>query len=497
MVFHRMLGPKIQCFQVALKWPVRNVLGRCFPVFLALFVLLASCQGDESMSYQPSLMLYSDSAEEREYIEQYPFLYPNASIQLDLFEFKESYDTQIQLLFETQQLPDLFSVWNSRAYRPMLESSDLLDMRGFMPLKDYHSDVMRSKYKYGPLRMLPVRYNYSNVMLVNMELLPSLKSFVNLDDLRHYQNLIDLAEIAKEKRMNFLVIGDPDTTSTSDLFFSPIVGWADSYWFSSQENGNIESFSPQIVTSIQHFYSHFHDLFPDPYLAQLSREEAERMFLNGQVLMIIGTTEQLSALAQKASMPVRWKAFPSVLPRIEKTQSAEWLASKFGEEDQVEALRLSKLGKTGAMLGDVLGVAIASRVLGYDMYQVREVIGPIQYYNGLNSREQRVLNWGVPVPSLFVYKMNFPNDDPVFKDMMNLHSSIDYEYQRASMYLSGEWMQFLNESIWAFLSDDSWRFLEPAKRASLFVQNLQDFALAQNQQAPPPIEFEEETSEEE
>ena len=273
-------------------------------------------------------------------------------------------------------------------------------------------------------------------------------------------------------------------TSMSDLFFSPIVGWVDSVWLSKQKNGNIESFSPQIVNSIKSFYRNFHDLFPNPSLAQLSREDAEQMFLNGEAIMIIGTTEQLSALAQRASMPVKWLAFPSVLSRMKKAESSGWLASRIREENQVETLWMSKINKWGAMTGDVLGVAMPSRVQGYDMFQLREVIGLLQYYTGLNARGQSTLHWGIAAPQLYIYRTKTSDDDPVFKEMMDLHNSIDYEYQRASMYLSGEWMQFLNESIWAFLSDDSWRFLEPRKRAKLFVQNLQDFAAAQ--QAPPP-----------
>ena len=467
----------------------------CLLGFLLGSWLLGSCKAGASLYYEVSAMLYSDSPEEREYLEEYTLIYPNTALQLDLFEFRESYETQIQLLFETKQLPDIFSVWQSRAYRPMLESPELLDVRMAILPSEYTSDLFRRKYENGPFRMLPVRYNYSNVMLVNMQLLGSIKKLVTLDEIRHYPDFFELARLAKENRMNFLVVGDSEASGLGDLFFGPVAGWADSFWMPKYEQSVIDGFSAQLVNSVENFYSKFHDIFPNPYLSRLPRPEAEQMFLDGEVLLILGSTDQLFALSQKSKMPVEWLAFPSILPRMKEGESAgSWLASWKGGDRSREELRISKLSNRGALLGDVLGVAMPSRVLDYDMFSMREVVSLVQYYSGLNSRIQRAAKWGIPMPSLYKYGASALGGDEWTQKMTEFHNSIDYEYFRPSVYLSEEWNQFLDDSLWAFLSDDSWRFLEPEKRAALFLQNLLEFAASEGQ---PVAALQEEAEEEE
>ncbi len=523
----------VKCLLRRVKPPVNRFVARllaglpcCAAVLLPGLFVLTSCSSRQ-LKYQVSALFYSDSQQEKEFLRQYNQIFTNADLDWQVLMDKALYYDKIQVQFQADQLPDLFSLWNSMLHQFLRHSPKLADLRKLLPLENYNKNIFHVHSPYQPVKMLPVRYNYGNVMLVNMEILRQINRSLNVEQIVSYEDFLNLARITKEKGLDFLVLGDSAETSLADLFFSAAAGWLDRLGLVKYPNAGLDFSSERVANALYDFYSGLLALFPDPDLAQLDRTGAEKMFREGKVLMIMGSTEQLFPLMEQMvgqdSAELSWLAFPRMahlrqglqlsdehsflpwnnfnpnrVPDIDGFSLSAWFAGLFTRSNRkLEQRRIQPLAdpealnpmltspamaldsqgnlvslpgpKRGAVLGDVLGVAVSSRVWRYSPLLYNEVTSVLNYYAGLYASGQRIRNWNIPTPaSRFVVA---DNENTVMSQTIAFLDSINYVYYRPSTYLP----QMLNE----YLNEETGYLLEGRKGPELFVRDLLDFIAAQ------------------
>ncbi|WGK68708.1 hypothetical protein P0082_09490 [Candidatus Haliotispira prima] len=413
-----------------------------------------------------SALLYTDNEREERFIEQYNEIFPNGNLESKIFRNKERYYDSIRILFQSDRLPDIFSVWDNKLYRFLSESPKLADLSNMIRLDTYNANIFHVEHSYDPVRVLPVRYNYGNVMLINMEILREVYPSLDIRKIISYEDFRNLGEATGEKGLDFLVIGDPNESSLGDLFFSAVVGWQDPFWLAKYENGTVSMSNRRVVHLMSNFYSKFGQLFPDPKLAKLDRSAAEQMFLDGKVLLIIGDTEQLLPLMQRSSMEVEWLHFPRTVHwyRDEEEESDE--SGNQRDPDYSEKLDVVEKERRGAVLNDVLAVAVSDRVEDYDPMLYSEVISVLNYYTGLYANGERIRNWNIPVPSGHFVVVD--KENTIMNKTIDFLDSVNHVYYRPGVYLPEELNTFLNE--------ETWRLLQGEESSELFVKNLLGFA---------------------
>ena len=436
--------------------------------FAVLSVLLLNSCGYDRVNYKVSALIYTDNEQEEEFLRKYNEIFSNANLELEFFNDTIKYFEKVQFLFNTDQLPDIFSVWYNSQYAPILNSDKLVDLRYAAWLNAYDINSFNLGDKYEPVKIFPLRYDYDNVMLVNMDLLESINNTLveNVRNLNSYEDFLNLAQIVKDHGIDFLVVDDASPSSLGDLFFSVVIGGINRYGIRRLAKGREKYWqSTSMSDALLGFYSRFRELFPDPSLAKLSEDNAEGMFLDGQVLLIIGSNQNLLSLMRNSKFNVDWLAFPQV---VRQRQDAERSQNYFGFLSEDWALmenqeNITQQRKKGALLGDFGGIALSEKVNSYNPMHYNEVTSVFQYFTGDYANALRIQEWGIPGPASHVVVVD-DEEDKVMSETINFLQSINYVYYRPSMYLSKDFNQLLNE--------ETWKLLQGHKTPEIFVEGL-------------------------
>lgn len=398
-------------------------------------LMLSSCVRYNKDTYKVTALILENKSGEDEILDLYKSIFLGQVLEVEKFQDKQSYQSQINSLLSANSLPHIYTNWYGERETELDRKS--VDLNAVMDLSRFNPVMFRRENLETPIKVAPTEFTVGNIILINAHLLESLLGY-DKKEIEHISRFKMIVHHGGMLNLRSVVLLNT-TDALSDYFFSAVLGARDGRWFTHFAKGENGADESSFVQALHEFGTAYP--FLNPMLWNMSPAESKQMFINGRALMIMGDSNELTEVTRSVDFPLDYMTLPL------------YTNSNYDTAGSFEPWQ---------------GVSVNSNYSSYSPALRSNIYNFLIFYTGSYTQNLRLREWGAAVP-LKDYTIS-RQEAPLLAEKMEIVSNLDALYQVPSDFLSPTQSHSFNEDLKQLLAGN----MSPQDVANRVIPQLKE-----------------------